>query len=583
MCTSSLPYSLHLPTLLLLLLLTLLHPSPTASQATAPFDPTKTVKVVLGLLLDISGQVEVENATDVTDLLTVARLNVNSSFFTWLNRSSGVTSNLSVSLSSASRDTLCLPTKAALAAIDIVLPQYNVAALIGPPCDASTEATTSIAESYSLPQVTFGAEEDALSDQTRYSWLLRTVGSHSSRAGVIVEFALRFGWTHFTIIASRSTYGMDMLNDLQEQAQQWGVNVLGSINYQAASPNLTSVMAEVSRAQSSGGHVFVLAANDVACQQLLLTAWQRGLMGPGSVWIAGGSACVDTTFPNSTSPALLAPVLPSVLFINDSFDATSPQYLGLISSYAQLTNATSTPIIPFENLLLYDSIMAVLYGMRNLLYNGIVPSPKTGASLFAALLANVSFQGVTGLVDFSHIDNSRLGNSYNVLQFNRTGNAVVLATATVTGHTYTYDGVAIPTYNLTLSGTRPYWSGLTLPAAYTPAQAPSGGISISTQVLTVIICIACLVGCCILSGISFVVLWRAKTTKVMSRLSGALADAERARRNEAEAYKAKSQFLAKSAHQFSNSQPSCVVVFPSHACPSVLFPVSACRTRSARR
>ena len=540
----------HLPLLVLLLLLFSLLLSPVSSQSTLPFDPTKAVKVVLGLLLDIAGAVEVENITDVGNLLNVARQAVNTSFFTYLNTTSGATTNVSVIISMQSRDTLCMPTKATLTAIDIVLPQYNVAALIGPPCDASAEATTSISESSSLPQLTFGAEEDVLSDQTRYAWLLRTVGSHNARAGVIVNTALRFGWTHFTIIASRSTYGMDMLSDLQEQAQQWGITTLGSINYQAAQPNWTYVLAEVTRMQAGGGHLFVIAANDVACQQLLLTAWQHGLMGPGMVWFAGGTACVDTSYPNSTLPALLAPVLPSVLYLNDSFDATTPQYLSFVSSYAALTNSSTPPVIPFENLLLYDSIMAVLYAMRNLLYNGISPSPKTGAALLAALLANVTFQGVTGLVDFSSLDNSRLGCSYAVSQFNRTGDTVVLATATVVGQTFTYDGVAIPTYNLTLSGAKPYWIGLTLPAAYTPAEAlSSGGISISTQVLTVIICIACLVGCCILSGISFVVLWRAKTEKVMSRLSSALADAERARRNEAEAYKAKSQFLANMSHE----------------------------------
>ena len=538
----------------LLALVALLLVPRCAAQAVAPFDPNKKYSVVLGLLLDMGGSEEVQNLTDVTSVVNVARQYAAApGFFQFLNQSSGVLSSVSVSVASASRETLCQPAKATLSAVDIVLPEYNVAALLGPPCSTSAEAVSSIAEYYQLPQITFGAQDDALSDRSTYPWLLQTVGSHRELAGVIVEVMLTYGWDAFTVIASRSQFGIDVSADLHQQAQNWNVDVLDSINYQDTNANWTAVLNDVQNAQAQGGHIFVVAADEVSCQQLLVLAHQRGLMAPDSVWISAGAVCVDPTQANGTAPAVLLPVLPGVLYVNSTFNVSAPAYQTFMAGYAALTGYAS-PVVPFENLLLFDSLMAMLYGMRNLFYYGVAPTPKTGALLLSALLANVSFDGVTGHVSFSSQDGSRIGSSYSVQQFNATGQPVLLATATVGGQTSTYDGEIIPTYNYT-SAPRAvaYWAGSGgVPVAYTPVvlqPPPSSGISISTQVLTVIICIACLVGCCIIAGLCFVGLWRAKTTKVMQRLESALAETESARRNEAEAYKAKSQFLANMSHE----------------------------------
>ena len=581
-----------------LLFLVALLSSPSTAQST-PFDPTHHYTLVLGLLLDLAGSVEVENVTDVQSLFTVARsVASDPSFFVYPNASNGANTSLSVALTTQIRDTLCDPIKASLAAYDLSNVQYNVAALIGPPCSLATEATVFMAAMYALPQISFGATDDLLADATRFSWLLSSVGNDASRAGVVVQLLLHYGWKHYSVIAQKSTFGINVLQDLTEQGKNAGLTLVSSTTYWAQATNWSDVTSYVAATQQQGGHVFVVAADDATCQQLLLAAWRSGLMGPGSVWVGASAGCVDPSLPNAPDPVLLAPVLPGVFFVNASFDASSPAYLALSDAYADVINATSTPVIPYENLLLYDTLLTYLYGFQNLLYNGIAPGPKTGAALLAAVLANVSFQGVTGYVDYSPYDNSRIGVQYSVLQVNGSGGVVELATAIVIGQAFTPDMSAVPVYTYTATDAPAYWRGNgSVPVGWTPpvtdASSSGGGISISTQALTVIICIACLVGCCFLAGVSFVALWRAKTTKVMGRLSQALSEAERARRNEAEAYKAKSQFLANMSHEIrtpmvrralqtaETSALSSIVPCAHPLCSLCLTPLPLCRTACA--
>ena len=561
-----------------LIFLVSLLSSPSTAQS-AVFDPTKRFTVQFAILLDVSGSIEPENLTDVNNLfLTLKTVTAAPSFFVYFNASSGLTVPLSVTYQDITRDTVCDPIKSSLAAYDVTLPGSNIAALIGPPCSASTESSLPIAAMNSLPQISYGATDDLLNDITRFSWLVRTVGNDAARAGVIVEALLEYGWTHFSVILQKSSFGVNVLNDLTQAGENNGLTLVSSFAYYAAAPNWTAIAEFVVKRQQQGSHVFVVAADDATCQHLLLQAWQRGLMGPGNVWIAAGANCVDSTIPGSVDPAVLALVTPGVLFVNHSFNASTPQYSAFLDTYALVSNATYTPIVPYENLLLYDTMMTLAYGFKNLFYQGIAPGLKTGAALLSTIIQNVSFVGVTGPVSYSHYDQTRLGVQYGLYQVNRSGGVVNLATAAVSGQTFTYDMTAIPTYNFSLSGAAAYWQGTgQVPLAWTPPPTPEasskGGISISTQVLTVIICIACLVGCCIMAGVSFVALWRAKTTKVMDRLSQALADAERARRNEAEAYKAKSQFLAKSNNTtHTQQQLNCATHRDPAPSPPLTFP-----------
>ena len=580
--------------LLLFLLLLSLHPAAAQLGGPPPFNPMARHSVSLGLLVDLTGSVQVENLTVIDAMLAIAsEAALQPGFFTWQNSSSDNSSTeLTVSINWSSRDTLCNPSQSLLDTIDFVLPEYNIVALLGPPCTSSAQSSSTVAEYYSIPQLSFGAEGDLLNSLQQYPFLLRTVGSHASIAGVVISLLQQYGWFYFTVIASRSEFGIDVLSDLSAESQQWGLTMLTSVNFQLDDPDFLIVLDTINRTQTAGGHVFVLASNEVECQTLLTRVYAQGLMTPGNVFIAAGPACIDSSFNGSIPAGQLAPVLPGVFFINASFDLANPAYQALAAEYLQLTNASAGAVasISYENLLLYDSVTAILQGMRLMFEAGVAPLHSNGQVLMSTLLHRVDFLGVTGNVSFSRIDGSRIGNQYSVSQFNASALSAQMATATVTGQVLTYDAVPVPIYLYTTTAAQPYWlgGGDSVPDAYTPpVLSSSSGVSISSDALTAIICIAVVLSFLILLGSCLFLIWRRETGKVMQRLSYALQQTELARQNEAEANKAKSRFLSDAA---AAQQPTAVSVTASTQLTLFLSPVlcpslpaePTCRMRSAR-
>ena len=207
--------------------------SPVCGQLTpALLNPNKRLPLAIGVLVNVAGA---NSPMDNHQLQMLLQLMGNwamtPGYFQYINATA--TYNLTVTLTWQERDTLCVPSKAIQDVIDQDLPQYNVMALVGPSCDSSVQASTEMAQSYQFPQISFGGTDDYLNDVIDYPFLVRTAGNHASQAAAIVAIMQQYGWDHFSVIASRTQFGIDILADLEQLATQNSLTLVTSVNFQS--------------------------------------------------------------------------------------------------------------------------------------------------------------------------------------------------------------------------------------------------------------------------------------------------------------------------------------------------------------
>ena len=313
------------------------------------------------------------------------------------------------------------------------------------------------------------------------------------------------------------------------------------------------MLRDVTMAEYKGEHVFVLASNEVLCQQAIYQLHINGLLRPGDVFIAAGPNCVDLSLPNSTLE--IAPLLPGIFYVNNTWNTSTPLYQQLVTDYATMSGNHTD--FSYEVLLLLDAILGTFQAAQKMYNYGIPPNHSNGAVTLSVIQNLAGFQGFTGNVSFSKLDGSRIGVPYTIQQFNQTGQSVQMATVTITGQTFTYDAVPIPVLTYVPTAAVPYWTNSTnstAPVSWTPPiVAPLVEESVSYRLSPLLVAIIIAIGGIFLFVICFgglgVHIWHRKSRRVMTQLKGALDEAESARANEAEAYKAKSQFLANMSHE----------------------------------
>ena len=519
-------------------------------------NPYARIPLSVGLLVNLAGvEAPLESSTMLQGLLKVMQnWATTPGFFQFTNATA--TYNLTIGLAWQQRDTLCVPSKAIQDVIDQDLPQYNVMALVGPSCDSSVQASTELAQSYGFPQVSFGGADDYLNDVIDYPYLVRTMGNHASQAATIIALMLHYGWDHFSVVASRSQFGLDVLADLDQLATQYSLTLVSSVNFQNNVQNWTYMLRDVMEAEVKGEHIIVMASDEPLCQEAIYQLNMSGLLREGDVIIAAGPSCVDITLPNST--AAIRPLLPGIFYVNNTWNTTDHLYQRLVHDYYNVTG-NYTDNFSYDIMLLLDAILTTFVAAQEMYRVGVPPNHTNGALTLSVIQSLTGFHGFTGNVSFSKLDGSRIGAPYTIQQFNATGQSVQMATTTITGQTFTYDAVPIPVVKFVPTMAVPYWgsnwtNASATPASWTPPIIPplvedSVSYKLSPLLVAIIICIAVICLFVICFGGLGVHIWNRKTRKVMTQLKSALDAAENARANEAEAYKAKSQFLANMSHE----------------------------------
>uniref|UniRef100_A0ACB8EEJ1 Uncharacterized protein n=1 Tax=Sphaerodactylus townsendi TaxID=933632 RepID=A0ACB8EEJ1_9SAUR len=96
--------------------------------------------------------------------------------------------------------------------------QPRVVAVIGPDSSSAAVTAAHLLSLFLVPQITFSATTQALSDSRAFPVAFRTIPSTEQQITVILKLLQRFGWNWVIILSSDDDYGRQNLQKLRAQA-----------------------------------------------------------------------------------------------------------------------------------------------------------------------------------------------------------------------------------------------------------------------------------------------------------------------------------------------------------------------------
>ncbi|XP_070696304.1 taste receptor type 1 member 1 [Pempheris klunzingeri] len=147
---------------------------------------------------------------------------------------------------------ICSVSASILAALDLVEQNYRspstsgtagdtdmnynnsqrAVAVVGPDSSSKSFAPASLLGAYLIPQISYEASNEMLSNKFLYPSFLRTIPSDKNQVAAMIQLLVHFNWTWVAILGSDNAYGLEGMRSLSKQAPQHGI----CIAYQGVIP-----------------------------------------------------------------------------------------------------------------------------------------------------------------------------------------------------------------------------------------------------------------------------------------------------------------------------------------------------------
>ncbi|CAG6021235.1 unnamed protein product [Menidia menidia] len=105
-------------------------------------------------------------------------------------------------------------------------------AVIGPDSSSKSFTPAALLGSYLVPQISYEASNELLSNKLLYPAFFRTIPSDKNQVAAMIQLLVRFNWTWIALLGSENDYGLQGMQSLSEQAPQHGI----CIPYQGVIP-----------------------------------------------------------------------------------------------------------------------------------------------------------------------------------------------------------------------------------------------------------------------------------------------------------------------------------------------------------
>ena len=107
---------------------------------------------------------------------------------------------------------------------DAGLPSYdNVIGVIGPEVSSRSILTASLFGAYNIPQISFAATADALSDKATYPFFSRVIPPNKFQAEAMVSLLVYFNWTYISTLNLAEDYGRNGINNVITHSKKNGI------------------------------------------------------------------------------------------------------------------------------------------------------------------------------------------------------------------------------------------------------------------------------------------------------------------------------------------------------------------------
>ncbi|KAM8830820.1 taste receptor type 1 member 1 [Synchiropus picturatus] len=151
-----------------------------------------------------------------------------------INNSSGPQSLLpGVKLGYQLYDTCTMPASV-LATLEILeehiqdddfIQNQTAVAVIGPDSSSKSFTPASLLGAYLIPQISYQASNEMLSNKFLYPGFFRTIPSDKNQVKAMIQLLVRFNWTWIALLGSDNSYGLAGMQSLYEQAEEYGICV----------------------------------------------------------------------------------------------------------------------------------------------------------------------------------------------------------------------------------------------------------------------------------------------------------------------------------------------------------------------
>ncbi|XP_038863390.1 taste receptor type 1 member 1-like [Salvelinus namaycush] len=116
-------------------------------------------------------------------------------------------------------------------------------AVIGPDSSSYTFTPAAMLGSYLVPQISYEATNELLSNKHLYPSFFRTIPSDKNQVDVMIQLLVRFNWTWIVLLGSDNSYGLQGMQRLSQQAAYYDI----CIAYQGVIPDLTTATNQTMR------------------------------------------------------------------------------------------------------------------------------------------------------------------------------------------------------------------------------------------------------------------------------------------------------------------------------------------------
>ncbi|XP_068098254.1 taste receptor type 1 member 1 [Hyperolius riggenbachi] len=179
-------------------------------------------------------------------------------------------------------------------------------ALIGPSSSSFAFVTASVMGKFLIPQISYSATHELLSNKQIYPSFLRTIPSDKLQVEVIINLLKRFHWTWVAMVGSNDVYGTQGLQDLMNLAASYGICVA----YQGLVPlstDTTTVKKMISDIIQTGAKVVVVFSSYFNARILFQEVIIANLT--NYVWVGSESWSMDPLTAGLTNISRIGSVL----------------------------------------------------------------------------------------------------------------------------------------------------------------------------------------------------------------------------------------------------------------------------------
>ncbi|KAF7721644.1 hypothetical protein EC973_004342 [Apophysomyces ossiformis] len=177
-------------------------------------------------------------------------------------------------------------TQAVFSAVALI--QDGVVGVIGDISSSWTTLSALMTSTLQIPQCSFTAGANSLSDKSQYPYFFRTVPTRLLYADAALSFIVNQGWPAIGVLYTNSESDEQLSESLVAKAKMQGVLIKAYEEFYKHGPN-SDIQASIDNVMKAGARIIFLAAEDDAQLTALTVAAHAGYINNETVWISTGT------------------------------------------------------------------------------------------------------------------------------------------------------------------------------------------------------------------------------------------------------------------------------------------------------